>query len=110
MFLGGFPEQLWRSRARRSAFLLLVLAALATNIAAPPDLPPPGPAVATLIFIPVALDESAPARRRIAGLDYLGGWALSSESARFGGLSSLHVEGGEASALSDDGTLFRFAL
>jgi hypothetical protein len=35
---------------------------------------------------------------------------LRSDSARFGGLSSLHVEGGQASALSDDGTLFRFAL
>jgi hypothetical protein len=108
--LGGFPEQLWRSRLRRSVFLILVFAALATNIAAPPDPPPPGPAVATLLFQPVALDESAPARRRIGALDYLGGWALSSDSARFGGLSSLHVEDGQVMTLSDDGTLFRFAL
>jgi hypothetical protein len=110
MILGGFPEQLWRSRLKRSAFLALVFAALATNIAAPPEPPPPGPAVATLLFQPVMLDESAPARRRIGSLDYLGGWALSSDSARFGGLSSLHVEGGQVTALSDDGTLFRFAL
>ena len=110
MILGGFPEQLWRSRTRRSAFLLLALAALATNIAAPPDPPPPGPAVATLTFTPVALDESDPARQRIGSLLYLGGWVLRSDSPRFGGLSSLHVEGGQATALSDDGNLFRFAL
>jgi hypothetical protein len=110
MILGGFPEQLWRSRIWRSTFLLLVLAVLGTNVPLPPDPPPPGPAVATLSFAPVALDESDPARRRIGSLLYLGGWVLSSDSARFGGLSSLHVEGGVASALSDDGILFRFAL
>jgi hypothetical protein len=110
MILGGFPEQLWRSRSRRSAFLILVFAALATNIAAPPEPPPPGPAVATLGFEPVSLDESAPARRRIGGLGFLGGWALTSDSSRFGGLSSLHIEGNAVTALSDGGTLFRFAL
>ena len=110
MIPGGFPEQLWRSRLKRSVFLILAFAALATNIAAPPEPPPPGPAVATLMFEPVVLDESVPARRQIGSLQYLGGWALSSDSARFGGLSSLHVEGGEVDALSDDGTLFRFAL
>ena len=89
MNLAGFPEQIWRSRLKRSAFLILAFAALATNIAAPPDPPPPGPAVATLMFRPVALDESVPAHRRIGSLDYLGGWVLSSDSARFGGLSSL---------------------
>ena len=110
MNLGGFPEQMWGSRAKRGVFLLLVLAALATNIAAPPEPPPPGPAMASLSFTPVALDESAPARRRVGALDYLGGWVLRSDSPRFGGLSALHVEGGAATALSDDGTLFRFAI
>src|ERR1700712_160226 len=104
MILGGFPEQLWRSRLKRSAFLILVFAALATNVVAPPDPPPPGPAVATLLFQPVTLDESTPARRRIGGLDYLGGWVLSSDSARFGGLSSLPVERGPGTAPTDDGT------
>jgi hypothetical protein len=110
MILGGFPEQLWRSRTRRSAFLLLVLAALATNIAAPPESAPSGPAMATLAFAPVALDASDPRWQRLGALLYLGGWVLRSDSPRFGGLSSLDVEGGQASALSDDGTLFRFAL
>src|SRR5437868_1914756 len=110
MILGGFPERLWRSRTRRSAFLLLALAALATNIPLPPEPPPPGPALASLSFTPVALDESAPERQRLGSLLYLGGWVLGSDSSRFGGLSSLHVEGGAATALSDDGTLFRFAV
>src|SRR4051812_48753075 len=110
MILGGFPEQLWRSRTRRSAFLILAFAALATNVSAPPEPPPPGQAVAILTFEPVALDESAPDRRRVGSLDFLGAWVLSSDSARFGGLSALHVEHGEAAALSDGGTLFRFAL
>ena len=110
MILGGFPEQIWRSRPRRAIFLILAFAMLATNIAAPPEGAPPGPAMATLMIRPVALDESAPARRRVGSLHYLGGWALSSDSARFGGLSTLHVENGEVTALSDGGTMFRFAL
>jgi hypothetical protein len=110
MILGGFPEQLWQSRLKRSAFLILAFAALATNIAAPPEPPPPGPAVATLTFEPVVLDESAPARRRIGSLDFLGGWSLSSDSSRFGGLSTLHVENGQVESLSDVGTMYRFSL
>ena len=110
MILGGFPEQLWRSRSRRSVFLILAFAALATNIAAPPEPSPAGAAVADLMFQPVALDDSLPARRQVGSLLYLGGWALSSDSARFGGLSTLHVESGQATALSDGGALFRFAL
>jgi hypothetical protein len=110
MILGGFPEQLWRSRLWRSAFLILAFAALTTNIAAPPEPPPSGAAVADLVFEPVALDESLPVRRQVGNLHFLGGWALSSDSARFGGLSTLHVESGQVAALSDGGTLFRFAL
>jgi hypothetical protein len=66
--------------------------------------------VATLFAEPVPLDPSDPARRRVGGLDFLGGWSLSSDSARFGGLSALHVDGGAVAALSDGGTLFRFTL
>jgi hypothetical protein len=109
MILGGFPEQIWLSWPRRAAFLILAFVALATNVAGPPEPPPAGPAVAVLSFAPVALDESAPSRRQVGALGYLGGWVLRSDSARFGGLSSLHVEQGQVAALSDDGTLFRFA-
>jgi hypothetical protein len=110
MILGGFPEQIWRSRPKRAAFLLLAFAALTTIVAPPPPPPPPGPALAVLYFTPVPLDPSDPRRRRLGGLRYLGGWELSSDSARFGGISALHVEAGAATALSDSGTLLRFAL
>jgi len=110
MILGGFPEQLWRSRPKRSAFLLLALLALATHVAAPPDPPLPGSEVASLHFAPVLLDASAPARRRVGALEYLGGWQITSDSPRFGGISSMHVADGQVIALSDTGTLYRFAL
>ena len=107
---GGFPEQLWRSRPKRAAFLLLVLLALATHVAAPPDPPLPGPEIAALHFAPVLLDASAPDRRRVGALDYLAGWQITSDSPRFGGISSMHVADGQVIALSDTGTLYRFAL
>jgi hypothetical protein len=110
MKLAGFPEQIWRSRPKRAAFLLVALALLATMIAPPPEPPPPGPATAELIVTAVPLDPSDPARRRIGALDFIGGWAFTSDNARFGGISAMHVEGGEVVALSDAGTLLRFAV
>ena len=110
MILGGFPEQIWRSRPKRAAFLLLAFLLLATIVPRSPEPPPPGPALATLRFAPVPLDAGHPGRRRLGALLYLGGWQLGSDSPRFGSISALHVEGGEAIALSDAGTLFRFAL
>jgi hypothetical protein len=110
MNLGGFPERIWRSRPLRVAFLLIAFLALATIVPLPPAPPPPGPATATLRFTPVPLDAGDPGRRRLGALLYLGGWEIASDSPRFGGISALHVEGGEAIALSDAGTLIRFAL
>jgi hypothetical protein len=110
MILGGFPEQMWRSRPKRAAFLLAALVALATIVRPPPPAPPAGPGEATLTFAAVALDASDPGRRRLGALIFLEGWEIKSDSPRFGGISALHVEGGEAIALSDAGTLLRFAL
>lgn len=110
MILGGFPEQIWRSRPKRAAFLLFAFVALATIVRPPPEAPPPGPGEAALRFAAVALDERDPRRRRLGPLLFLEGWEISSDSQRFGGISALHVEGGEAIAISDAGTLFRFAL
>jgi hypothetical protein len=110
MILGGFPEQIWRSRAKRAAFLLIAFFALATIVRPPPPAPPPGPAEAMLTFEPVALDARDPRRRRLGALLFLEGWEVRSDSPRFGGISALHVEAGEATALSDAGTLLRFAL
>jgi len=110
MNLGGFPEQIWRSRSKRGAFLLFAFVMLATIVPYPPDPPLAGPEETMLGFEPVPLDASDGARRRIGALAYLGGWALTASSPRFGGISAIHVENGEIIALSDAGTLFRFAL
>ena len=110
MILGGFPEQIWRSRPKRAAFLLLAFLALATIVRPPPDSPPLGPQDAMLTFEPVPLDPGDRTRRRFGALDYLGGWALTSDTPRFGSISAMHVENGEVIALSDAGVLFRFAL
>jgi hypothetical protein len=68
------------------------------------------PATATLRFESVLLDMDAPARRKAGRLLFLGGWSIRASDHRFGGLSALHVEGGEALALTDSGDLVRFAL
>jgi len=110
MIQGGFPERIWRSRPQRVAFMLVAFLGLATIVPRPPAPPPPGPALATLRFAPVPLDAGDPDRRRVGALLYLGGWEIVSDSPRFGGISALHVDRGEAIALSDAGTLIRFVL
>ena len=94
----------------RTLLLLLALPLLATF--APPALQhrEPPPAVTFVRFAPVALRDEAPAAGRLGRLTWLGGWALTSNDARVGGISALHVEAGEALALSDAGWRIRFAL
>ena len=92
--------------------LLLLIAAPLLATFAPPALQrrDPPPAVTLIRFTPVALDEKAPAMKRLGRLIFVGGWALTSNDARIGGISALHVEAGEALALSDAGWRIRFAL
>jgi hypothetical protein len=94
----------------RIAFALAALILLGTF--APPSLHrrPPPPPVTWLAFEPVPLDEKAPKRVRLGPLSYLGGWSVTSNDARFGGMSALHVEAGEALAFSDAGWKIRFPL
>jgi hypothetical protein len=97
----------------RFLFAILALAALILLATfSPPGTyrPPPPPAVSLVRFEPVPLDAGDPERSRLGRLTYLGGWRLSSNDSRFGGLSSLHVEGGEALAFSDSGWMIRFPL
>lgn len=68
------------------------------------------PAQPLLRFEPVPLDADDPKRRRLGSLSYLGGWSLTSNDPRYGGISAIHVENGEVLALSDGGILFRHAL
>ena len=58
----------------------------------------------------VPLDRGDPQRRQVGALLYLGGYRLRSQDVRFGGLSAMHIEGGQVIALSDAGTLFRFPV
>lgn len=110
MNLGGFPERFWRGRWSRAGALALVLLLLATLIPPGPRPGEPGPSEALLIYTPVPFDAGDPARRDVGQLRYLGGWSLSSPDARLGGLSGLHVENGEAIAVSDTGMIARFPL
>ncbi len=87
-----------------------MLLLLATNIPLPPKQPPDGPGEAPLSFSPVRLEANDPARHGPGRLHFLAGWELSSPDPRFGGLSGLHVEGGEAIAVSDAGMILRFPL
>lgn len=94
----------------RILFLLAAFVLLATF--APPALQhrEPPPAVTWIRFTPVALDADDPGSKRLGRLAFLGAWALTSNDPRVGGLSALHVEGGEALAMSDAGWRIRFPL
>ena len=70
----------------------------------------PPPPVSQVTYTPVPLFEEAPAGTRLGRLDFLGGWWVRSNDARVGGVSALHVEGGEALALSDAGWRIRLPL
>jgi hypothetical protein len=110
MNLGGFPERIWRSRPARATALLAILALLATITQPGPVPPPPGAGMGRLTAIPVLLDPARPAERSAGHLEFLAGWVLSSGDGRFGGISAMHVEQGEVTALADIGMLIRFAV
>lgn len=105
MKLGGFPERIWRPLA-----LLAIFPLLATIVPARPAPPLPGPGEAALVYTPIPLDASDPARREVGRLHFLGGWELSSPDARLGGISGLRVENGTATAVSDVGMILTFPL
>ena len=102
-----------RAGARRAARILFLAGAfvMLATVTRPGPEPPPAPAVlATLRAEPVALDPEEPARRRAGRLLFLAGWRLSSDEPRFGGISAMHVGGGQIVAISDAGTLLRFPV
>lgn len=59
---------------------------------------------------PVALDPDDPGRRRLGGLTFLGGVALTSADPAFGGFSAIMVVGDRITLLSDGGNIARFRL
>jgi hypothetical protein len=92
------------------AVLLLAMALLATITRPDPPPPPPGPGNGVMLATPLPLDPTAPARADVGGLHFLGGWRLASRDGRFGGLSAMHIEAGEVTALSDVGMVIRFIV
>lgn len=87
----------------RILFLLAAWVLLATF--APPALQhrEPPPPVTYVRFTPLELDAGDPGVKRLGRLAFLGAWALTSNDARVGGVSALHVDRGEALAMSDAG-------
>lgn len=94
----------------RILFLLAAFILLATF--APPAMQQrePPPPVTLVRFAPVALSEDNPSLKRLGRLDFLGAWALTGNDPRLGGVSALHVEGGEMLAVSDAGWRIRLPL
>lgn len=94
----------------RVALILLIFIALLDG--RHPELigkAPPGWHVSRVDAAPLPLDTDAPLRRALGELHYRGGWALTSPSPAFGGISSLAVDdGGHVTALSDGGIVLRF--
>ena len=107
---GGFPEQIWHGRFSRILFLAGALLMLGTITRPGPPPPPPAAGAATIGVAPVLLDARNPHRREIGRLRLRAGWSLESGDPRFGGLSALHVEDGEITAISDIGVLTRFPV
>ncbi len=58
----------------------------------------------------VPLDPGDPARRSVGRLDYLGGWQLRGRDRRFGGISSMTLDRGVFTMLSDTGIVSHFGF
>jgi len=56
---------------------------------------------------PVPLDPRDPGRTTLGSLRYLGGWVLKGTDRRFGGVSSMTIEDGHFTMLSDGGVVTR---
>jgi hypothetical protein len=68
------------------------------------------PAVTWIAYTPVRLNDAAPSQDRIGGLRFLGGWVLTSNDERFGGLSAIVASDDQMLAASDAGFALRFSL
>ena len=98
-----------RPRPRRIVFLVVALVLLATFAPSSLQRRDPPPSVTWVDFTPIPLDKGS-SSRRLGRLVFLGAWALTSNDPRFGGISALHVDPGQALALSDAGWRFRLPL
>jgi hypothetical protein len=94
----------------RSFLLLAALPLLATFAPHSMARPPEAPADPRVWAEPIPLRAESPGQRRLGRLRFLGGWRLSSNDPRFGGISAMQVEAGHVLALTDSARVFRFEL
>jgi hypothetical protein len=106
----SFLNKMAASRLVRAGAGIFLFLGLATIDRPAPPPPPLGPRTAHLSVRAVPLDPGDAARRRLGPLVFRRGFALSSDDPRFGGISSMKVEGGQVLAISDTGMVFRFPL
>ena len=97
-------------RQRVALFGLAVFLLLTTFVPRRLEGPATETVQASLEARPVLLNEGDPRQRRIGPLLFLRGWELTSPANRFGGISSMQIEDGRVTALSDSGDLIEFAL
>ncbi|HEY7810035.1 MAG TPA: esterase-like activity of phytase family protein [Allosphingosinicella sp.] len=92
--------------AATAILFLVVLGSHAPPVSTPA---PPPPAVSFVTFKAVNAPEGGDLAA-LGRLRWAGGWSLTSNDPRFGGISAMVVEGGEVAAFSDSGWLLRFRL
>lgn len=93
----------------RNRYLLMLVLALLCQGDWPLERPMLGP-VPDLTATPVPLDPSNPGRVKVGALTFMGGVDLTSRDLAFGGYSSMTIDRGLFTLLSDGGTIVRFRL
>jgi hypothetical protein len=97
-----FRPSLLERRAMRFVIGLALVLLVSASVGRTPD------RISQVQFRPIPLDRDRPERRRFGDLTLLGGWKLTSNNARFGGLSSMRITQDEFMALSDAAFVFEF--
>src|SRR3954470_15509173 len=94
---------------RRTRYVLMLALALSCQWSGTPERPMLGD-VADLTATPVPLDPGDPKHVKVGALTFIGGVRLTSKDLAFGGYSSMTIDRGLFTLLSDGGTIVRFRL
>ncbi|MGN6818594.1 MAG: esterase-like activity of phytase family protein [Sphingomonas sp.] len=94
---------------RRYRYPLMILLALFCQWSGTPERPILGD-VPDLTATPVPLDPTNPTHAKVGALTFMGGVRLTSRDPAFGGYSSMTIDRGLFTLLSDGGTIVRFRL
>lgn len=99
------PPKAWRLLGLLAGFFAL------TTFIAPEPLRDRVPiADGQVIATPVSLNPKDLTQRRLGGLVFRRGWVLHSDQPRFGGISAMHVDQGQVTAINDSGDVLLFSL